>query len=160
MHTLTALLAITLLAPAVATAQDGRPPAAVAASSPRTAFEAFLARAMGALLLRTAEVMPEEQYGFRPTDEVRTFGQLIGHLADAQYLFCAPVLGEENPRPRVEQTRTAKAELIAALQEANAYCDRTFEGLTDESGTQTVRFRGSDPGLFTRSAQVPVSTVS
>ena len=40
------------------------------------------------ILLRSAEKMPEENYSFKPVDTVRTYGQIIGHLADAQYLFC------------------------------------------------------------------------
>src|SRR5512146_3343948 len=49
------------------------------------------------ILLRSAEKMPEETYSFKPTDAVRSYGQILGHVADAQYLFCSSVLGEKNP---------------------------------------------------------------
>ncbi len=76
------------------------------------------------VLLRSAEKVPEENYSFKPTDAVRSFGQIVGHVADAQYTFCSIVLGEKNPAPKVEETKTAKADLFAALKDAFAYCDR------------------------------------
>ena len=41
------------------------------------------------ILLRSALKMPEENYNFKPTDAVRSYGQIVGHVADAQYLFCS-----------------------------------------------------------------------
>ena len=72
-------------------------------------------------IIRAAEKMPEENYAFKPTPEVRSFGQLIGHVADAQYLFCSAVLGKPNPAPGVEKSKTTKAELVQALKDAFAY---------------------------------------
>jgi len=72
-------------------------------------------------ILRAADKVPEADYSFRPTDEVRTFGQIVGHVADEQYLFCSAALGEESPGPgNIEKTQTAKAELIAGLKAAFA----------------------------------------
>jgi uncharacterized damage-inducible protein DinB len=101
------------------------------------------------VLLRSAEKMPEESYGFRPAETVRSYGQIIGHLADAQYMFCSTVLGEKNPAPRVEKTKTTKAELVSALKEALTYCDRAYDSMTDAAATQTVKLMGMDtPKLF------------
>jgi uncharacterized damage-inducible protein DinB len=91
------------------------------------------------ILLRSAEVMPEENYGFKPTNGVRTFGQIVGHVADSQYEFCSVVLGEKNPDPQVEKSRTTKADLVAALKDAFAYCDKAYEGMTDASAVQMVK---------------------
>ena len=52
-------------------------------------------------LERAAEKMPEEEYGFKPDPAVRSFGQILGHVADADYLFCSIALGEKNPSPQV-----------------------------------------------------------
>src|SRR6266849_1770679 len=47
-------------------------------------------------LLRSAEKMPAENYSFKPAPRVRTFGEILGHVAQEQYLFfCGPVKGEE-----------------------------------------------------------------
>lgn len=96
------------------------------------------------ILLRSAELTPEEDYGFRPAESVRTFGQIVGHVADAQYLFCSAVVGEKSPRPGIEKSRTSKANLIKALKESFAYCDRAYDGMTDASAAQMVKFMGGE----------------
>lgn len=96
------------------------------------------------ILLRSAEVMPEQSYSFKPTEAVRTYGQMIAHVAEAQYLFCSLAVGEKNPAPKIEQTKTSKTELVAALQEAFSYCDKAYDGMTDASGAQVVNMFGKD----------------
>lgn len=113
-----------------------------AQSNPLSTQSKYLHSGMKMILLQSAERMPAEQYGFRPTDEVRTYGQIVAHLADMQYVYCAPVIGEKDPNPRIEETKSSKAELMVALKEALAYCDRAVEGMTDASGAETVRFMG------------------
>src|SRR5947209_14237119 len=90
-------------------------PAAVACAQDNP-LSAFNKRAYGQItswVLSSAEKMPEENYSFKPTDSVRSFGQLVGHVADAQYLFCSSELGEKNPTPNIEKSKTSKADLIA-----------------------------------------------
>src|SRR6266852_2381956 len=86
-------------------------------------------RAFGGIknnILRAAEKMPEENYSFRPTPAVRSFGQLVGHVADYHYIFCGPAIGESK-NPDIETTKKSKAGLIAALKESMAYCDAIFD---------------------------------
>jgi uncharacterized damage-inducible protein DinB len=98
-------------------------------------------------VVRAAEKMPEESYAFRPTPEVRSFGQLVGHVADANLMFCSMALGE-TPSPRdIEKTKTSKADLVAALKESVAACDKVFtlpdaklSGATRLFGTETNHF--------------------
>lgn len=92
-------------------------------------------------VMRTADIVDEELYSYRPTDDVRTIGQLLAHIADAQYIICSAAAGGGNPATeRFEQARTTKAEIIEALDAAFAYCDSLFDGLTDESGARPVEF--------------------
>jgi uncharacterized damage-inducible protein DinB len=95
-------------------------------------------------VVKAAEKMPEENYSFKPTPEVRSFGQIIGHVADAQYLFCSPVLEKENPRPGIEKSKTTKADLVQALNDAFAYCDKAYDGMTDAHAAEMVKFFGRD----------------
>src|SRR2546430_11721602 len=88
--------------------------------------------------------MPEENYNFKPTDAVRSYGQIVGHVADAQYMFCSVALGEKNPGLKIEQTKTTKADLVAALKEAVAYCDKAYDSMTDASGSQMVKLFDMD----------------
>lgn len=139
MRTLVSMLLLCLLAPA---------PVALADENPLSAHNRHLYGGVRQILVRTAEKMPEENYGFKPADSVRTFGQIVGHIADAQYAFCSAVLGEKNPAPKIEKTKTAKADLVAALSEAVAYCDKAHASITDKSGSETVKFMGSEMPKF------------
>ena len=100
------------------------------------------------ILLRSAEKMPEENYSFRPVDTVRSYGQIIGHLADAQHLFCSAASGEKNPDLNIEKTKTTKADLIAALKAGFEYCDKVYDSMTDAAATETVKFFGNDASKF------------
>ena len=79
-----------------------------------------------------------------PTEAVRSFGQILGHVADSNYYFCSTVLGEKNPSPKVEKNKSSKADLIASLKDAFAYCDKAYDGMTDASGSETVKLFGGD----------------
>jgi uncharacterized damage-inducible protein DinB len=115
-----------------------------AQANPIATHNRFIYSGLKQILIRSAETMPEENYSFKPTEAVRSFGQVIGHIADGQYRFCSAALGEKNPALKVEQTKTSKADLIAALKEAFAYCDKAYDGVTDESAAQMVNLFGRD----------------
>ena len=110
-------------------------------------LSAFTKRVYGfqkGILLRSAEKMPEENYTFKPVDTVRTYGQIVGHIADAQYLFCSAASGEKNPDLKIEKTKISKADLEAALKDSFAYCDKVYDSMTDASGSQMVKLFGTD----------------
>jgi uncharacterized damage-inducible protein DinB len=141
MRTLTLL--ICLFASAAVVAQD-KPAAAQSPDNPLSTFNKYMYGHVKDILLRSADKMPEENYSFKPVDTVRGYGQIVGHVADAQYLFCSIALGEKNPAPKIEQTKTSKADLIAALKEAFAYCDKAYDGMTDTTASQMVKFFDHD----------------
>lgn len=94
-------------------------------------------------ITQAAEKMPEEHYSFRPTPEVRSFGELIGHLANANYNYCSRATGEANPNQGTDwEKTTAKADLVKALQGATAYCDTIVEKLTDTSAVAMITAPG------------------
>ena len=95
-------------------------------------------------IARSAEKVPENLYSFKPTDAVRSFGQLVGHVADAQYTFCAIALGEKDPAPGIEKTKTSKADLAQALKDSYAYCDKAYDGMTDAKAAELVKLFGRD----------------
>ncbi|MGO9094896.1 MAG: DinB family protein [Bryobacteraceae bacterium] len=92
------------------------------------------------MVLRAAEKMPEENYAFKPVPEVRSFGELIGHILGAQNGLCATVKGVA--RPNIQLDKATKADLIAALKESDAFCDATFAGLTDAQAAEPVTLYG------------------
>jgi len=143
MRTLTFLICL-LATAAVAVSQDKPAAAAPSPDNPLSTFNKFAYAHEKDILLRSAEKMPEENYSFKPVDTVRSYGQIVGHVADAQYLFCSVALGEKNPAPKIEQTKTSKADLIAALKDAFTYCDKAYNGMTDASATQMVKLFNFD----------------
>ena len=83
---------------------------------------------------KMAEQMPEENYSFKPTPEMRTFGQLVAHVADVQAQLCSAASGE---RKAVNAgSKTSKADLVAALKESSAICDGAFDSLTTATASQ------------------------
>jgi uncharacterized damage-inducible protein DinB len=78
-------------------------------------------------LVRSAELMPESNFSFKPVPEVRSYGQLLGHVANSAYYFCSLGSGETNPAAssNFEQT-TDKAGLIKAVADAFAFCDLAY----------------------------------
>ena len=93
-------------------------------------------------VLDAARKMPEEQYGFRPTTDVRTFGQILGHIAEAQYIGCGSVRGETYTPHDFEKTTTGKAELIRTLETAFSYCQEAWAKTTDAAVGDRVPFFG------------------
>jgi len=88
-------------------------------------------------LLKMAEKMPEEHYSFKPTTDIRTFGQLVAHVADSQTRNCAAVTGE--PKSGDAASKTSKADLVAALKDSFGVCDAAFESLTDATAAEVVK---------------------
>jgi DinB superfamily len=74
-------------------------------ANPITASEKGLYSFVSNAVIGAAQKMPEENYSFKPTPDVRSFGQLVGHVADASYIFCSQALGEPNPMKDIEKRR-------------------------------------------------------
>lgn len=78
-------------------------------------------------LARSAVEVPESSYAYRPVPTVRSFGQLVAHVAGAQMMFCAAALGEAVPKEDdFEKRAMSKADLVKALDESNTYCARAY----------------------------------
>ena len=88
----------------------------------------------------SADQMPEENYGFKPVDSVRTFGQILAHVAGASYAICASAKAEKTPfaEDHFEKSATTKAAIVQATNDAMAYCDGAFAALTDATAGQMV----------------------
>jgi uncharacterized damage-inducible protein DinB len=91
-------------------------------------------------IVQSAEEMPAANYAFRPTPAVRSFGQIIGHVADANYAICSTVLGEASPSPGVEKHKTSKADLVAALKASYQYCARAYAMPDKDTGVKVKLF--------------------
>jgi uncharacterized damage-inducible protein DinB len=99
-------------------------------------------------IVAAAAKIPEDVYAFKPTPEVRSMGQLFGHIADANFGICGAASGQKPPMTDVEKTKTTKADLQAAVAESFKFCDAAYASLTDTSANETVKF--FLPGTNTR----------
>jgi len=95
-------------------------------------------------LLKMAEKMPAENYAFRPTPEIESFGQRVNHIAGANLFVCQGVMGNENPL-RTRVTATDKPALIALLKSASAACDAAFASLSDAAAMEKISSRLGGP---------------
>jgi len=91
-------------------------------------------------LMKAADKMPEENYGFQTTPQVRTYGQIIGHIADIQVTLCGIPKGEQKRGDA--GTKTKKADLVAALKASFDYCDPVYDGMNDTTGAEKVMMFG------------------
>jgi uncharacterized damage-inducible protein DinB len=138
-----------LLATLAAIPVFAQQPAAAPPANPISDSEKRLYGMLSGVVIAAAEKVPEESYAFKPTPEVRSFGQLIGHIADSQYFFCALAAGEPKPASDVEKTKTAKADLIAALKEAVGYCNTRYADMTDAKGAEMVKLMNFEMARLT-----------
>ena len=96
---------------------------------------------------RSAAKVSEDLYGMRPgpQTEVRTFGQILGHLANFNYLWCSQAKGEKDPNQGKDLEKlTSKADLTKALSGAFAYCDSVYSSLTDASAQESIQITQED----------------
>jgi uncharacterized damage-inducible protein DinB len=111
---------------------------------------AATAKAMHATIRRdvadAADTMPAEDFGFKPTPDIRSFAQLVGHLITANFFFCSQAKGAAMPTTTNFERAADKATLIKGLNEALAYCDEVYESTTDADFNQAVTVNGF-PGM-------------
>ena len=112
---------------------------AAAPANPITVSEKGLYSFLSGNAVAAAQKMPEENYAFKPTPDVRSFGQIVGHLADASYMFCSQAAGDTVAPKNIEKTKTSKADLVAALKDSVAYCTKSFDGMTDAKGGEMIK---------------------
>ena len=121
---------------------------------------AAVAKSMHATIRRNlaeaAAAMPAEEYAFKPTPQVRSFGQLIGHVVNANFFFCSQVKGERPPSTENYENTADKAALVKALNASLAYCDGAYADTNDANFNQLVKAAGPNGGGQTARGSVLV----
>jgi uncharacterized damage-inducible protein DinB len=142
------LSVLTLVAAFPASAIAQAPAAAKPSPDPAiTALRANWQQVIDNIAVAATE-LTEGEYAYRPVATVRTFGELIGHIAGSQNMMCAAALGEPQPaEDAVERTAKTKAALVEALRQSNAYCAKAYAisasaaaGSTQLFGSAMTRF--------------------
>jgi hypothetical protein len=134
------VISVTLCALACAAQGGDKMPAAQPSSAPAnqvTDVKAAYAAIKGNIT-KMAEKMPEENYGFKASPDIRTYGELMAHIATAQVLYCSMAAGEMK---RPADVKGSKADIVAAVKGSFDACDAVFDKLTDASALESVRGR-------------------
>ena len=135
----------------VAIAAAARPAVSHPASSPMSAIAATSEQwaSVAGFITKAAEQVPESSYAWKPTPAVRSFGQLIGHLAGTQDLMCGAILGEKtNSEDSVEKGITSKAALVDAIKASNEKCKKAYAISESASGKSIKLFGEEHTGLY------------
>jgi uncharacterized damage-inducible protein DinB len=115
-------------------------PNPIAAPNPLTRTLSIFRLNMQDKITKAAEMMPESKYSYRPTKEVRSFGEIVNHVADISYILCSKAKGEAPPA--MSGAKASKAEIVAYLKGAFAYCDGVYSGFTDAHLNDPADFFG------------------
>lgn len=86
----------------------------------------------------SAAKMPEANFAFKPTPEVRSFGELLGHIANTHYSYCSMVKGEKNPNTQDLEKVTAKADMVKVVNDSIEYCKSAYAAMDDAKLLQPV----------------------
>ena len=88
----------------------------------------------------STKVMPEDKYNFKPVATVRSYGEILAHVAGANFVFCSAARGELSPRTEDEFEKSARtrAQIVKAVEDSIAYCDAAYKALTDRSAAELV----------------------
>jgi uncharacterized damage-inducible protein DinB len=130
---------VSALAPS-ANAQQGMPNP-IMASNPLTTTLSIFRSNMQDKIMKSAEAMPESKYSYRPTKDVRSFGEILVHIADISYTLCSNVKGEANPIATT--AKVSKTEITAYLKGSFDYCDGVYSGFTDAHLNDPADFFGA-----------------
>src|SRR5918999_1111281 len=95
---------------------------------PATAQKQGFAEVSG-WLLKAAEMVPPDKYGYRPTPAVRTLGEMLGHVADGYNYFCGRASGQALEwSDAVAKGKTDKTTIVAALKTSTKGCETAHNG--------------------------------
>lgn len=82
------------------------------------------------LILRAAQEMPDDGYAMKATPQVRTYAQILGHIAQGNQMICGGIFGQPG---RADQTKTAKPDVITELKKSFDICDRAYDFLNEQN---------------------------
>ena len=93
-------------------------------------------------ITRAAAQVPEDKYGYQPTKEVRTMGQLFGHIANASAMLCGTASGMKAATAADAEKLATKAEIQKAIAASFAACDHAFSMITAATANEPVTLFG------------------
>ena len=93
-------------------------------------------------LVGTAETMPEDKYGYKPTPAQMGFGQAIAHIAEVNNFSCSKFADIPIPAGEKVTEKDSKEKLVAALKASFDYCAQTIAKMDDAKLGDSITFFG------------------
>ena len=91
-------------------------------------------------IIKAADEMSEADYAFKASPMERTYGEIVGHIADVQLALCGNAKGEQKKSD--SSGKTSKADLVAVLKASFDYCDGAYDSQTDADAASMVTLFG------------------
>jgi uncharacterized damage-inducible protein DinB len=132
--------ALNLTLASLANAQQGMPNP-IMASNPLTTTLSIFRSNMQDKIMKSADALPESKFSYRPTKDVRSFAEIVNHVADISYTLCSNVKGEANPATAT--AKRSKPEIMAYLKGSFDYCDGVYSGFSDAHLNDPADFFGA-----------------
>jgi uncharacterized damage-inducible protein DinB len=132
--------ALNLTLASLANAQQGMPNP-IMASNPLTTTLSIFRSNMQDKIMKSADALPESKFSYRPTKDVRSFAEIVNHVADISYTLCSNVKGEANPATAT--VKRSKPEIMAYLKGSFDYCDGVYSGFSDAHLNDPADFFGA-----------------
>ena len=90
------------------------------------------------MLVKIANAMPEDKFGFKPTPAQRSFAEQVLHVAQVNGMLVAAV-GGKTPAPTVNMKATAKAEVVKAMADSFDYGTKVINEFDNTTIQATVQ---------------------
>ena len=134
------MVSVSVLAPLANAQISPDMPNPIAAPNPLTKTISIFRSNMQDKIMKSAEAMPESKYSYQPTKEVRSFAEILTHVAEISYILCSNAKGEV--RPDTDTAKSSKAAIIAYLKGSFDYCDGVYSGFSDAHLNDRADFWG------------------
>ena len=115
-------------------------PNPIVAQNPLTKTQSIFRSNMQEKIMNAADMMPDSKYSYRPTKDVRSFGEILTHIADISYYLCSNIKGEVPPA--MNGKKSSKGEIIGYLKGSFDYCDGAYSAFTDAHLNDPADFWG------------------
>ena len=102
-----------------------------------------MSRGFGRNIVSSAESMPADKWGFKPTPEVMSFGEIMAHIADDNSISCGGIAGASAKAPAVPKPTDSRDQIISGLKASFAFCDSTLAKIDDTQLGKSVSYYGS-----------------
>lgn len=96
-------------------------------------------------LLGAAEKMPAEHFSFKPTNDVRSYAEIFGHILNTNYMACSGLRGETDPnKADLEKVLKTKEDVVKAVKASFEYCDSALSNLTAASLGESFKYQNRE----------------